>query len=98
MRLILELFGELTELNAIYAIYTGIILSLILKYIWTINFESWEDTSFANQSYEYKKNDHQIILKKFRTKSHLLFIWIIQIVRRKDATSSDETNHSIFFY
>jgi hypothetical protein len=91
VRPIFEFLVELSEVNTLYAIYTGIILGLALKYFWSLNCEYWESTSFS--TYENEKNIHSptIILKYFRTQSNLLYNWIIQIVRRKKA-ATDETD------
>jgi hypothetical protein len=91
VRLIFEFLVELSEVNTLYAIYTGIILGLALKYFWSLNGEYWESTSFL--TYENEGNIHSttIVLKYFCIQSNLIVNWIIQIVRRKKATS-DETD------
>jgi hypothetical protein len=88
---IFEFLIELSEVNTLYAIYTGVILGLALKYFWSLNCEYWESTSFS--TYENDSNPHSptIILKYFCTQLNLLYNWIIQIVRRKKA-NTDETD------
>lgn len=95
MRLIFEFLVELSEGNTLYAIYTGIILGLALKYLWSLNGEYWETASFSTINNDSNNHSPKIILKFFCTQSNLLFIWIIQIVRRKKA-ASDETDSFVF--
>lgn len=91
MRPIFEFLIELSEVNTLYAIYTGIILGLALKYFWSLNCEYWESNSFSTNENEKNIHSPTIVLKYFSTQSNHLFNWIIQIVRRKKA-SSDETD------
>jgi hypothetical protein len=84
-----EFLLELSEMNAPYAIYTGIILSLALKYFWSWNNDSFTSTSFSNYKYEKVISSPQLVLKNFRNQSNVLFNWILQIVRRKEAAADD---------
>lgn len=96
VRLIFEFLIEISEVNTLYAIYTGIILGLALKYFWSLNCEYWETTSFSTYENENCIHSPNIVLKSYSTQSNLLFNWIIQIVRRKKAIS-DDTDSSVFF-
>jgi hypothetical protein len=91
VRLIFEFLVELSEVNTLYAIYTGVILGLALKYFWSLNCEYWESSSFL--TYENDRNIHSptIVLKSYCIQSNLIFNWIIQVVRRKKSTL-DETD------
>lgn len=91
-----EFLIELTEINTLYAIYTGLIIGLVLKYFWSsLKYEYWDSSSFSNDLNGSKIQSPQIVLKKYSTKSNLLVNWIIQIVRRKE-TPSDETDIIVF--
>jgi hypothetical protein len=91
-----EFLLELSEMNTLYAIYTGIILGLTLKYLWSWNTDYFTSTSYSNYKDENIINSPLMILKIYRVHSNLLFNWIIQIVRRKE-TSSDDTDSSVLF-
>jgi hypothetical protein len=92
VRLIFEFLVELSEVNTLYAIYTGIILGLALKYFWSLNCEYWESTSFSTYENERSIHSPTIVLKYYSTQSNVIFNWIIQIVRRKKTSSLDETD------
>jgi hypothetical protein len=83
-----EFLLELSEMNTLSAIYTGIILGLTIKYIWFWNTDCPTSASFSNYN-EENKDSPQLGFKKFRSHSNVLFNWIIQIVRRKEASSDD---------
>ena len=91
-----EFFIELTEINTLYAIYTGIILGLALKYYWSLNCDSWDQTTPTTYTSERKLLSPKIILKNFKNQLNLLYNWIIQIVRRKESTS-DEVDSMVSF-
>ncbi|HYK75167.1 MAG TPA: hypothetical protein VEV44_18885 [Pseudoneobacillus sp.] len=93
-----EFLMELTEFNTLDAIYTGIILGLAIKYVWSsIKYEYWDSTSFSNDLNGRRIQSPRIVLKNYSTKSNLLVNWIIQIVRRKE-TPSDETDSIVFLH
>jgi hypothetical protein len=85
----LEFLVELSEINTLYAIYTGLIIGLAFKYLWSLNCEYWESATFTS----YKKNNRfqssHIVLKFFRNQTNSVVIWIIQIVRRKNVFSDE---------
>lgn len=91
----LEIILELAEMNTLYALYTGILLGLTLKYFWTWNLDCYSSTSDSYYIDENRIHSPTIVLNKHRSQSNLLFNWIIQIVRRKE-TSSDATDHFVF--
>ncbi|WP_442594029.1 hypothetical protein [Neobacillus sp. D3-1R] len=91
-----EFLLEFSEMNTLDAIYTGIILGLAIKYVWSsIKYEYWDSTSFTHELTGSRIHSPKIILKKYATKSNLLVNWIIQIVRRKE-NPSDETDSIVF--
>lgn len=90
-----EFLLQLSEINTLYAIYTGLILGLTLKYLWSYSTEYSTPTSLSIYYNEKRTNSPKIVLRKYRGHSNLLFNWIIQIVRRKDATN-DETDSSVY--
>lgn len=90
-----EFLLELSEMNAPYAIYTGIILSLALKYFWSWNTDSFTSTSISNYKYEKVISSPQLVLKNYRNQSNMLFNWILQIVRRKEA-AADDTDYPVY--
>jgi hypothetical protein len=84
---IIEFFTEITEIHTLYCLYSGIILGLIIKYIWSLNTDCTEYRNFRNDSWEANYHGPTIILKIFHTQSNNVVNWIIKMVRRKQATN-----------
>lgn len=90
-----EFIFELAEMNTLYAIYSGLIIGLAFKILWSWNHENLSSTTYFNNSDENTTKTSQIVLKNNQTRTNPLLTWIIQIVRRKEGLG-DETDSHVF--
>jgi type II secretory pathway component PulC len=93
---IIEFIFELAEMNTLYAIYSGLIIGLAFKLLWSWNHENLTSTTHPKNSNEKITQSSQIVLKINQTRTNPLLTWIIQIVRCKEGLG-DESDSSLFY-
>jgi hypothetical protein len=92
----IDFIFELAEMNTLYAIYSGLIIGLALKLLWSWNNENLTSTTYFKNSDEKITKSSKIILKINQTRTNPLLTWIIQIVRCKEGLG-DETDSCVSY-
>lgn len=89
MIILLELLIDLTNIQAIYAIYVSILLSISVKILWSwLVAESFKNSSLYTTSIDIHLNDFSIQAKSLPSTSNFI-LWMVRCVRKKLSRGED---------
>lgn len=89
MILLLELLLDITNIQAIYAIYVSILLSISVKILWSwLVAESFKSSILYPTSIDIHRSNFSIQAKSLSGSSHFL-VWMIRCIRKKQARGED---------
>jgi hypothetical protein len=94
---LLEYILDFNDFYALYPIYAGIIVGLILKSIWVLVVDDSDIQSFSSKLELTIPSNDQQIQKMSRNLPNPLLVWLIKFIRNKSGTSEDLASFMFLF-